>query len=414
MKTINKKISNDKTILREYVVLFFFLISLVSPFSSAQISLTGGSYSQNFNTYSGTPGSVPTGWSINFEARPRYNATGAGLDPGTSGVWAFGNSGDYSIGSISDSYTGMISISVNFINNTGQTITNLTFEWNYEQWRYVTNKSEFSIFGTGELAGNSIINNQTISGFIPSTKGTNGIVTITHKSINLNPVKILNGTSFGLQWNLIGYGSQGISIDDFQLTGPSPLPVELTSFSVSIIGYSVKLNWATATEVNNYGFEILRQAHTSTTLSVTGWEKIGFVNGNGNSNSPKSYGFDDKSVASGKYSYRLKQIDNDGQFEYSKEIEVDLGTPKNFELNQNYPNPFNPATVIKYQLPSSSFVTLKIYDTIGNEVATLVNEQKDSGDYEVKFDGSSLASGMYIYQLNAGEFVITKKMILLR
>ena len=193
-----------------------------------------------------------------------------------------------------------------------------------------------------------------------------------------------------------------------------PLPVELTSFSASVSGSTVILTWATATEVNNYGFEIERQAHISTTLSVTGWEKIGFVSGNGNSNTPKSYGFDDKSIESGKYSYRLKQIDNDGQFEYSKEIEVDLGTPETFTVSQNYPNPFNPSTVIKYKLSGSIFVTLKIYDTIGNEIATLVNEQKDAGSYEVKFDGSTLSSGMYVYQLTAGNFVITKKMILMK
>jgi hypothetical protein len=200
-------------------------------------------------------------------------------------------------------------------------------------------------------------------------------------------------------------------IDDFIVTYSinNSLPVELTSFSGSVIGSTVKLIWATATEVNNYGFEILRQAQDDNE-----WIKIGFVNGNGNSNSPKSYGFDDRSVTSGKYSYRLKQIDNDGQYEYSKEIEVDLGLPDRLELTQNYPNPFNPSTVIKYQLPGSSFVTLKVYDVISNEVATLVNEQKASGNYEVKFDGSKLASGMYIYQLNAGESVITKKMILIK
>ena len=114
----------------------------------------------------------------------------------------------------------------------------------------------------------------------------------------------------------------------------APLPVELSQFTGAVNGNSIKLDWMTETEVNNYGFEIHRQVHTSTPLSVTtGWEKIGFVNGNGNSNSPRNYTFEDENIDAGIYSYRLKQIDNDGQFEYSKIIEVDFGVPGKFELN---------------------------------------------------------------------------------
>jgi hypothetical protein len=195
----------------------------------------------------------------------------------------------------------------------------------------------------------------------------------------------------------------------FASTSASPLPVELISFSGSVNNTFVKLNWETATEVNNYGFEIQRQS-----VDENNWTKIGFVNGSGNSNSSKNYVFEDKKVNTGKYLYRLKQIDNDGQFEYSNEIEVNLGIPNTLTLSQNYPNPFNPATVIRYQLSNPTFVCLKVYDTLGNEVVTLVNEQKNAGDYEIKFDGSKLASGMYIYQLSAGENVITKKMILMK
>jgi len=207
----------------------------------------------------------------------------------------------------------------------------------------------------------------------------------------------------------------------------APLPVELSSFSAFVIGSGVKLSWETETEVNNYGFEVLRQAHTSTSLSVTGWEKIGFINGNGNSNSPKNYSFVDHNVNTGKYSYRLKQIDNDGQFDYSKAIEVDLGAPKKFELSQNYPNPFNPTTKIRYTIPTTpssshlvkgrsevGFVSLKVYDILGNEIVTLVNEEKPAGIYEVEFNSTGVASGIYFYKLQSGSFVQTRKMLVLK
>ena len=129
-----------------------------------------------------------------------------------------------------------------------------------------------------------------------------------------------------------------------------PLPVELSSFSAIVLENSVKLNWRTETEVSNYGFEIKLRDHTSTLHRLTGLELLGFVEGHGNSNSPKDYSFIDQNVSGGKYSYRLKQIDTDGKFEYSKVIEVDLGSPAKFELSQNYPNPFNPITTITFSL----------------------------------------------------------------
>jgi hypothetical protein len=141
---------------------------------------------------------------------------------------------------------------------------------------------------------------------------------------------------------------------------------------------------------------------------------IGFIEGSGNSNSLKEYSFvDDKLFGGSKFTYRLKQIDNDGTFSYSDEINVEV-VPDKFELSQNYPNPFNPSTRIKYQLSSISQVTLKVYDVLGNEVATLVNEEKPAGSYEVDFDASQLSSGIYFYKLQAGSFFETKKMLLLK
>ena len=212
------------------------------------------------------------------------------------------------------------------------------------------------------------------------------------------------------------------------------LPVELTTFSASINKHSIELNWETATEVNNYGFEVERNASTLPALSADrlsmtdsfipsgdeGWEMIAFVQGHGNSNSPKYYSYSDKSInLSGKYLYRLKQIDIDGSYEYSDQVEVDLGLPSEFKLSQNYPNPFNPTTTISYSIPpnvkqETQEVKLTIYDVLGKKVATLVNQKQSSGNYQVQFDASSLPSGVYYYKLRAGNFVQIRKMMLLK
>ena len=186
----------------------------------------------------------------------------------------------------------------------------------------------------------------------------------TQVTLNLSTTGVANGTYTVTITNPDGQSrtsSSGI------LTIDSSVPVELSSFSASIIGSSIKLNWRTETEVNNYGFEIERKVG-SPQSTVGNYEKIGFVNGNGNSNSPKNYSFIDDKVTAGKYSYRLKQIDNDGQFEYSKVIAVDFGAPKKFELSQNYPNPFNPITTIRFNLPEAGNVKLTLFNVLGQEL----------------------------------------------
>jgi hypothetical protein len=222
------------------------------------------------------------------------------------------------------------------------------------------------------------------------------------------------------------------------------LPVELTTFTANIFNNHVELNWETATEVNNYGFEILRSAQNdshseSNLLDEESWENgtstspdlsaerlsksyetLAFVEGHGNSNSPKYYSFTDKSIqTSGKYLYRLKQIDIDGTFEYSDEVEINLGSPNNFELAQNYPNPFNPSTVIEYSIPliersETSNVKLVIYDILGNKVVTLVNKEQPAGTYKIDFNASELSNGIYFYMLETDNFTASKKMILLK
>ena len=194
--------------------------------------------------------------------------------------------------------------------------------------------------------------------------------------------------------------SSQISVYNF-----STLPVELTSFTASISANEVNLTWQTATEVNNYGFEVERKSSTS-------WQKIGFVQGNGNSNSPKEYSYVDKDPIGGrKFQYRLKQIDDDGKYEYSKIVEVEVITNE-YVLYQNYPNPFNPVTTVRYQLPKESKVVIRIYNILGSEVMEILNEQKEAGIYEVEFNPSDLPSGVYFYQLKAEDFIETKKTVL--
>ena len=147
----------------------------------------------------------------------------------------------------------------------------------------------------------------------------------------------------------------------------------------------------------------------------SGWQKIGFVQGAGTSNSPKNYSYTDASVASGTYAYRLKQIDNDGTFEYSSEAEITLSVPKVLALNQNYPNPFNPSTTINFTLAEDSHVSLRVFDMLGREVATLANsEMKAVEVHNVLFDASRLSSGLYFYRLDAGKSSLVKKLMLLK
>jgi len=190
----------------------------------------------------------------------------------------------------------------------------------------------------------------------------------------------------------------------------SALSVELTNFTAKINKTgNIQLNWTTATEIDNYGFDIERKL-----IKSGNWNKIGFVQGSGNSNSTKNYSFTDKDTSDAGYSYRLKQIDNSGKYKYTNEVAVVINSPSRFLLGQNFPNPFNPTTTIKYSIPASGYVSLKVYDIIGNEVAKLVDETKPAGNYQIDFDASMLNSGIYFYKMQSGNFMDTKKLILLK
>lgn len=216
------------------------------------------------------------------------------------------------------------------------------------------------------------------------------------------------GTGFSRIWTTTNGDAPNISTPGDLNYSQGALPVELSSFSASIYKNSVKLNWRTETEVNNYGFDVERKTNSSS------WERISFVNGNGNSNSPKEYNYTDENVNGGKYFYRLKQIDNDGTYSYSKLVEADFNSKMEYSLTQNYPNPFNPTTAISITLPLSGNAKLTVYNLLGQEVRTLTNEFKEAGVYKYTFDAKNLNSGIYLYKLEANGYTQTRKMTLLK
>jgi hypothetical protein len=196
------------------------------------------------------------------------------------------------------------------------------------------------------------------------------------------------------------------------------IPVELVSFIYELLVETVKLSWVTATETNNKGFEIHRRVFLNSSQGGTfgDWENIAFIEGKGTSTEFQFYEFTDNAISKGRYQYRLKQIDFDGSFTYSDIIEVEVSGPVEFSLEQNFPNPFNPVTIIKFRVADPGLVTLIVYDILGKEIATLVNEEKQTGTYEVELNTSSnkhfTSSGIYFYRMKAGSFSETKKMIL--
>ena len=191
--------------------------------------------------------------------------------------------------------------------------------------------------------------------------------------------------------------------------------ITLTSFTASQSYRSIILRWKTATETSNAGFEIERRTMSNEQLSMNNWSKAGFVDGSGTANTPKEYSFTDSRLEAGKYSYRLKQIDRNGDFKYSEEVEAEVVVPKVFALSQNYPNPFNPTTTIEFTVPSDGRATLKVYDILGREVATLLDGNVKSGVIQhATFDASRFSSGIYFSRLEFDGTRITRKMTLLK
>lgn len=201
----------------------------------------------------------------------------------------------------------------------------------------------------------------------------------------------------------------GWYVDDISILDYSVVPVELLLFTASQAqdDNSIVIEWETATEENNRGFEVQR-------IDASDWKTLGFVEGRGTSTSQSKYHFNDYTPNIGTNRYRLKQVDFDGSYKIYEPVEVEFASDVSYSLEQNYPNPFNPETIIKYQIPENGFVTLKIYDILGREMKSLVNAKQDAGKYEVKFDASGLASGIYIYKISANHYSALKKLMLVK
>jgi hypothetical protein len=234
----------------------------------------------------------------------------------------------------------------------------------------------------------------TTTGNIPPEEK---VITFTPTSSTYQLIFYLNGDIYNINW---------WDLDDIMVQ--YSVPVELTSFAANVINNEVELNWSTATETNNQGFDVER-------MNASGaFEKIGYVAGFGTTTEPKSYSFIDSKLESGNYTYRLKQVDFDGSFTYSDEVNVDVEIPLEYALEQNYPNPFNPSTTIKYSIPEDGFVKLAVYNMLGEEVATVINSVQKAGRYEVNLNASNLASGVYVYRIEAANFTASKKLMLMK
>jgi hypothetical protein len=271
------------------------------------------------------------------------------------------------------------------------------------QYRFVITASGFTFtsaelrFNRTQIPNAGITNAGTVSVYRRPTPGT-GAFSILPNTFNASFPDEVRATTTAFSEFILG-------------SNDNSLPVELVAFTARNTAEGVQLTWRTASEQNNAGFEVQRRSENRGASAE--WQVLGFVRGAGTTAEAQSYTFLDKS-ASGKVQYRLKQIDFDGQFEYSNVIEVDAGLPKVFALEQNYPNPFNPSTTIRYQLPVASEVKLEVYDVLGKKIATLVNERQSAGSYQVVWNASGLSSGTYFYRLQAGTFVETKKMIMVK
>jgi hypothetical protein len=191
------------------------------------------------------------------------------------------------------------------------------------------------------------------------------------------------------------------------------IPVELSSFTADVNGNNVLLQWETSSEINNYGF-IIERRNVISVNSESEWREIGFKKGQGNSTELNRYTFEDNPLYDGTYHYRLKQVDFDGSYEYSNEIEVNVFTVKSFALYQNYPNPFNPSTTISFQIPEASYISLVVYDAVGTEVETIAEGYYPAGVHEVLFDASKLSSGIYLYRITSGVNESTRKMMVVK
>lgn len=262
----------------------------------------------------------------------------------------------------------------------------------------------------GSLSHNTV-NTTTPEGFSNPVQVTGagvGVITAVSNNIVMPKGTVFRHTSDQCPKVVLacpGPGEKRISVDW------GALPVELTSFTSAVSGNNVELSWTTSSELNNSHFEIERRARAGE------WTTAGRVSGNGTIGVPVNYTFTDRGLASGRYEYRLKQVDYNGNFEYfNLANEVELGVPAQFSLSQNYPNPFNPETKIRFDMKNDGFVSIKVFDFTGKEVADLVNGYMQAGYHTVSFNAgnSGLSSGIYFYRMETGDYVKVLKMTLVK
>lgn len=314
------------------------------------------------------------------------------------------------------------------VQNTTQWIGNYTLAGITKVSMHVKNAGSNSLLLRVVLIGSgggcSSINAVTVpvgSGWISiafpvtATDLTGGTVSTTLTSVT--EMRIIHSTSPSTSGTAI---AAQLGIDDITAAA-TPLPVEMQSFTAMVRGESVILGWSTATETNSYGFEIDRSeidaqsVAANQQVSIDQWDTVGFVKGAGTTATRHTYSFLDNPVESGTYRYRIKQIDTDGSLRFSASAEVAVTNPRQFVLIQNYPNPFNPSTLISYSITRSARVTLRVYNLLGQEVATLMDEEQSAGSYKIAFDGAKLSSGIYFYRLSTTNRIsAVKKMLLLK
>ncbi|QQS35730.1 MAG: T9SS type A sorting domain-containing protein [Ignavibacteriales bacterium] len=370
---------------------------------------------------------------------PNYASPGGGTNPATLLNMTMGPSGQFDNALLGNGGTGT-STHV----NSGWNMDLGTSSWTISVWmnNFPTASSTTYLFGndittsfrcfTNGAAGNTNITlrgtgitNVNVLGVLPGPTVVHFVYdsalteirtyvngafqsAVTQAPLNLNAVIPFKVGSYGTASSI----PVGTMLDEFRFyrralgvteiadtwnqTLPYAVPVELTSFTAVVNDNSVTLNWSTATESNNKGFDIERKISNGT------FEKISFVPGFGTTTENKSYIYKDENVQPGNYVYRLKQTDFDGTFEYSPEVEAEVKAPAAFGLEQNYPNPFNPSTTISWQLAVQSRVTIKLFNSLGQEISTLVDEVQEADKHSLQFNaGSDLPSGIYFYRIDA-------------
>jgi hypothetical protein len=248
----------------------------------------------------------------------------------------------------------------------------------------------------------------------------NGVAISTAAGNQVEPTIVSDGSGGAIiTWqDLRGGGTSDIYAS--RVFSDGALPIQLASFTASVLtGNIVLIEWITLSELNNYGFEVQRRQNSQQQFQTL---PNSFIPGHGTTTEPQYYSYIDSTAHVGTWQYRLKQIDLDGTIHYTDPIQVAIvastvnasNIPEEFSLEQNYPNPFNPSTVIKYALPKGVHVKLSLFNTLGQRVQVLVDELQQAGYHQIIFDANSLATGIYLYRIQAGEYISTKKFVLLR